>query len=111
MQTIEDIFGIKADNKAIFEYAITHPSYTQENGLDYTKCYERLEFLGDAVLKLVVSNILYREFPKYHEGEMSKIRSIAVSDSVLSEISKSIGLAEIIRASEHDKKQGIKKLT
>ena len=42
MQTIEDIFGIKADNKAIFEYAITHPSYTQENGLDYTKCYERL---------------------------------------------------------------------
>ena len=50
MADIEEIFGIKTDNKELFESAVTHPSYTQEKGLDYTKCYERLEFLGDAVL-------------------------------------------------------------
>lgn len=110
MADVEEIFGIKTDNKELFKSAVTHPSYTQEKGLDYTKCYERLEFLGDAVLKLVISNILFREFPAYHEGDMSKIRSIAVSDSVLSEISKEIGLAAIITASNHDTKQGIQKL-
>ena len=110
MKTVEDVFGIKTDDKSLFLSAITHPSYTQEKNLEYTKCYERLEFLGDAVLKLAVSNILYKKFPDYHEGDMSKIRSIAVSDSVLSEISKKMGLADIILASEHDEKQGIKKL-
>ena len=110
MKTVEDVFGIKTDDNSLFLSAITHPSYTQEKNLDYTKCYERLEFLGDAVLKLAVSNILYKKFPDYHEGDMSKIRSIAVSDSVLSEISKKMGLADIILASEHDEKQGIKKL-
>ena len=110
MKSVDDIFGIKSDDKTLFLSAITHPSYTQEKNLEYTKCYERLEFLGDAVLKLAVSNMLYKKFPEYHEGEMSKIRSIAVSDSVLSEISKNIGLADIILASEHDEKQGIKRL-
>ncbi len=110
MKSVDDIFGIKSDDKTLFLSAITHPSYTQEKNLEYTKCYERLEFLGDAVLKLAVSNMLYKKFPEYYEGEMSKIRSIAVSDSVLSEISKNIGLADIILASEHDEKQGIKRL-
>ena len=66
----------------------------------------------DAKLIIIpyAANILYKKFPDYHEGDMSKIRSIAVSDSVLSEISKKMGLADIILASEHDEKQGIKKL-
>jgi len=69
-----------------------------------------MEFLGDAVLKLVMSDILYKKFPTSREGEMSKIRSIAVSDSILSNISKKIGLAKLIITSEHDGKQGIKNL-
>lgn len=110
MKTVEKIFDIKIDDNSLFVCALTHPSYTKEKELDYTKCYERLEFLGDAVLKLVVSEILYKKFPDYHEGEMSKVRSIVVSDNVLSNISKKIGLAKLIIASEHDEKQGIKNL-
>lgn len=110
MKTVEEIFDIKIDDNSLFVCALTHPSYTKEKELDYTKCYERLEFLGDAVLKLVVSEILYKKFPDYHEGEMSKVRSIVVSDNVLSNISKKIGLAKLIIASEHDEKQGIKNL-
>ncbi len=110
MKEVEDIFGIKISDSLLFERALTHPSYTQEKELDYVECYERLEFLGDAVLKLAISDILYRKYPDYHEGEMSKIRSIVVSDSTLSVISKEIGLADLIRASEHDLKQKIRTL-
>lgn len=110
MTSVEEIFGIKTDNKKLFENALTHPSYTKDNDLDYTECYERLEFLGDSVLKLLISDALYTKYPEYTEGEMSKIRSIAVSDNTLSKIAKSIGLNKLIIVSEHDKKQGITKL-
>ncbi len=107
MASVEEIFGIKTDNKKLFETALTHPSYTKERDMDYTECYERLEFLGDSVLKLLVSDVLYAKYPTYTEGEMSKIRSIAVSDNTLSKIAKTIGLDELIIASPHDEKQGI----
>ena len=110
MDDIEKIFGIKVGNKDFFVSALTHPSYTKENNLEYSKCYERLEFLGDAVLKLVVSSILYKKFPDAHEGDLSKIRPIVVSTYILSNISKKLGIDKIIIASEHDTKQGIMKL-
>lgn len=110
MKAVEDIFDIKIDNSDLFVCALTHPSYTKEKELDYKLCYERLEFLGDSVLKLVISEILYKKFPDYHEGEMSKIRSIAVSDHILSAISKAVGLSKLIIAAEHDTKLGIKNL-
>ena len=52
MQKLEEIFGIKIDNPDFFKKALTHPSYTKEQDLPYVENYERLEFLGDAVLKL-----------------------------------------------------------
>ncbi len=107
---IEKIFGIEAINADNYRCALTHPSFIKDNNLPYTQCYERLEFLGDAVLKLAVSNILYKEYPKYTEGQMSKIRSIVVSDNILSKISHTIGLGNLIIAGTHDAKQGVKKL-
>ncbi len=76
----------------------------------YTENYERLEFLGDAVLKLMISDILYKMYPASAEGELSKIRSIAVSDNTLSKIAEQIGLNELIIASPHEIKQGVRKL-
>lgn len=107
---IEKIFQIETLSEDNYRYALTHPSYVKDNNLPYTECYERLEFLGDAVLKLAVSNILYKEYPKYSEGQMSKIRSIVVSDNILAKIANKIGLSELIIAGVHDSKQGIKKL-
>ena len=110
MKQIQDIFGIETENEEFYRKALTHPSYTKEKDLAYTENYERLEFLGDAVLKLMISDILYRMYPASAEGELSKIRSIAVSDNTLSKIAEQIGLNELIIASPHEIKQGVRKL-
>ncbi len=107
---VERIFGIKTTTSQNYRYALTHTSYTKEKELPYNECYERLEFLGDAVLKLAISNILYKMYPDYAEGEMSKIRSIIVSDNILAKIAANIGVCELIIASEHEYKQGITRL-
>lgn len=110
MTSVAEIFGIDTQEKKLYANALNHPSYTKENNMDYTECYERLEFLGDSVLKLLISELLYKKYPDYTEGEMSKIRSIAVSDNTLSKISKQIGLDKLIKAGTHDEKQGVTKL-
>lgn len=107
---VEKVFNIEAVTAENYRHALTHPSYSKSKELPYDECYERLEFLGDAVLKLAVSNILYKEYPEYTEGQMSKIRSIVVSDYILAKISKDLGLSDLIIAAEHDAKQGIKQL-
>lgn len=108
MNKVSEIFNIKIDNEEFFKEALTHPSYSKDLDLSYN--YERMEFLGDAVLKLSVSDILYKTFPEYSEGDMSKIRSIVVSDAVLFEICEKIGLSELILLPKHEEKQGCRKL-
>ena len=110
MKSVEDIFGISISNGDLFRPALTHPSYTKEKELEYAECYERLEFLGDAVLKLLVSDLLYEKYPEAAEGDMSKLRSIAVSDNILAIISHDIGLDKLIIVGSHDKKLGVQKL-
>lgn len=87
-----NLLDIDCSDKNLLKTAFTHPSYTKENDLSSLENYERLEFLGDAVLKLVSSKLLYNKYPEYNEGELSKIRSILVSDAILSDIAKEIGL-------------------
>ena len=110
MDNLEQIFNINIENAELFKIALTHPSYTKEHEMDYTESYERLEFLGDAVLKLAVSDILYKKYPDYTEGSMSKIRSVIVSDAVLFEVAEKIGLSELIILGKHEEKQGCRKL-
>ena len=110
MKQVQDIFGIKTEKEELYRKALTQPSYTKENNLDYNESYERLEFLGDAVLKLMISDILYKKYPSSAEGELSKIRSIAVSDNTLSKIAEQTGLSNLIITGRHDEKQGIKHL-
>ena len=110
MNSVEEIFKIKINDNSLFVKALTHPSYTQEKEMSYCDCYERLEFLGDAVLKLSISDVLYKMFPDYAEGKMSQIRSIIVSDHTLSNISREIGLSKLIIAGTHEVKNGIKNL-
>jgi len=106
IKKLEKIFEIEIKNHVLFETAITHSSFTRENELSALESYERLEFLGDAVLKLYVSNILYKKFPKYAEGDLTKIRSIIVSDNMLAEIAKQIGLDELTILGKQEEKSG-----
>ncbi len=110
MKSVDEIFAIETSESELYKIALTHSSYTKEKDLPHTKCYERLEFLGDAVLKLAVSDVLYKMFPEETEGELSKIRGIIVSDNTLAEIGKKNGLQELIIMSRHDEKQGFRNL-
>lgn len=110
MKSVADIFGIETITKDAYRYALTHSSFTKEKGLPYNECYERLEFLGDAVLKLTISDVLFKMFPDFQEGQLSKIRSIVVSDNTLADIAKKNGLQDLIIMSKHEEKQGCRKL-
>ncbi len=110
MKSVEEIFGIKTENEDLYRIALTHSSFTKEKDLPHTQCYERLEFLGDAVLKLTISDVLYKIFPDAPEGELSKIRGIIVSDNTLADKAKKNGLQQLIIMSRHEEKQGCRKL-
>ena len=100
-----EVFGSEGNPKLI-DLALTHPSYTKENNLDSLFSYERLEFFGDSVLKLFTSKLLYETYPDYPEGELSKIRSILVSDNILSKVAFEIGLDKLIKLGPSEEKQG-----
>lgn len=87
--------GIDIKNNDLLLTALTHSSYANENNCD---SYERLEFLGDAVLQLIMSDYFYKNFD-LKEGEMSKIRASYVCESALSTYSNEIGLTPNIRHS------------
>lgn len=106
LNSLEKIFQIKIKDSKIFEKALTHSSFTRENELDSLESYERLEFLGDAVLKICISDILYKKFLDYSEGDLTKIRAIAVSDNVLAKVAEEIGLAPLIILGKQEEKMG-----
>ena len=66
-------FSIKPQNIHLYELAFIHESYSNENNLN--ECYERLEFLGDAALDLIVSEFLYDMDPNLSEGQLTRMRS------------------------------------
>jgi len=103
---LETIFGAKND---LVKIALTHPSYTKENELSDLENYERLEFFGDSVLKLFTSKILYMIYPEFPEGELSKIRSILVSDAILAQVAVKIGLDKELILGPAEEKQGGRK--
>ena len=105
---LEKIFG-EVQDKELIEKALTHPSYTKELNLDDFLNYERLEFFGDSVLKLFTSKLLYNTYPNYPEGDLSKIRSILVSDAILSKIAFEIGIDKKIKLGPAEEKQGGRK--
>ena len=88
------------------EKALTHPSYTNDMNLPYTECYERLEFLGDAVLKLITSDILYKKYPDFREGKMTNLRAGLVSDEFILNFANELNLSKYIRISSSLEKDG-----
>ncbi|MCM1052923.1 MAG: ribonuclease III [Ruminococcus sp.] len=86
-------FNIKIDNEELLQIALTHSSYSNEHG---GSNYERLEFLGDAVLQLITSEYFYSTLDK-GEGELSKIRASFVCEEALAQYSKDLGIDKLIR--------------
>ena len=105
-KTLEEIFKIKITDENLYKKALTHPSFTKENNISSLENYERLEFFGDSVLKLAVSEKLVKRFENKSEGDLSKIRSILISDEILSQITEEIKLTDLIILGKHAEKAG-----
>ena len=82
------LLGFQFRDPSLFRRALVHRSYCNEHGLDATESYERLEFLGDAVLELIVSSHLYRHSANADEGEMTKARSWLVRGETLAQVAR-----------------------
>lgn len=95
-------FNIKTNNPEIYETAFTHTSFANE---EKTESYERLEYLGDAVLELVMSEYLYVNTTN-DEGEMTKLRSHYVCESALYEYSIKLGLNEYLKLGHGEEASG-----
>ncbi len=90
-------------NSALLETALTHTSYANENNL---KSYERLEFLGDAIVDMIVAEVLFENYPDIDEGVMSKIRASLVCEKALAELAKEIGIDKCMRLGNGAEKSG-----
>lgn len=86
--------GIEIDDQ-LFELALTHRSFAYENG--HIPTNERLEFLGDAVLGIGVTDYLYRAHPDLAEGQLAKLRSAVVSSVSLGDVARSLEIGSMIR--------------
>lgn len=93
-------------DKNLLKQAFIHRSYINENpgtGLSHN---ERLEFLGDAVLELIVTDFLYKKYPTYTEGELTSVRSALVNAIIISEVSLKIGMNDYLLLSRGEAKDG-----
>ena len=105
-QKLEQDFGIVFSQKDLLETAFTHTSYANEHRLLNISHNERLEFLGDAALQLVISVYLYNRYPNKPEGEMSKMRSTIVREESLAGFTKACGFGQYIRLGKGEEKSG-----
>ena len=91
-------------NKKLLEQAFIHRSYINENPSTTLSHNERLEFLGDAVLELIVTDFLYKKYPSYTEGELTALRSALVNAVIISEVAASIGMNDYLLLSKGESK-------
>lgn len=97
---LEDSIGYEFKNKKLLEQSFVHTSLVNELKKDIISSNERLEFLGDSVLQIIVSSYLYNKYPNMLEGELSKIRASLVCESSFAEIAKELNLGSYIKMSK-----------
>ncbi len=91
-------------DKNLLRQAFIHRSYINENGNTGLSHNERLEFLGDAVLELVVTDFLYKKYPSYAEGELTAVRSALVNAIIISEVALKAGMNDFLLLSRGEAK-------
>lgn len=96
LHLLEERIGYRFHNMALLKQALTHSSFTNEQKINKTRNYERLEFLGDAVLELVSSEYLYREHQNVPEGELTKMRASMVCEPSLAFCARDLELGQFM---------------
>lgn len=96
---LQERIGYTFEKPALLQQAMTHRSFSSEH-------YERLEYLGDAVINVIVSDLLYQALPDLPEGQLSRIRSNLVKQDSLHSLSLKLGLSHCLRLGEGEAKSG-----
>lgn len=105
-RNLEEKLSYTFNNKELLKHALIHRSYGNEHW-EYKKINnERLELLGDAVLDLVVTEYLYKNFTKSTEGDLAKLKSMIVSEPVLAKISRELGIGKYLLLSKGEELTG-----
>lgn len=104
--TLCDRLGVSFRDLRLLNQALMHRSYVHDADLGRGESNERMEFLGDAVLGLVVNEHLYSQYARRQEGRLTKIKSLVVSEAVLSRTAEELDLGEFILLSENERTSG-----
>lgn len=106
LNALEERIGYQFKNPSLLKQALTHSSFTNEQKINKAKNYERLEFLGDAVLELVSSEFLFKEHPDVPEGELTKMRASMVCEPSLAFCAKDLELGKFLRLGKGEESTG-----
>ncbi len=106
LATLQQTLGVAFNDLSLLEQALIHSSYINENPSLASISNERLEFLGDAVLGLVVAEKLYRDFPQSNEGEMTRLRAALICRDTLARMARAIGLGDYLYLGKGEEASG-----
>ena len=109
MKTLEEKIGYAFRDRTLLENALTHSSYANEHRDKGMPSNERLEFLGDSILGLVVADHLYRNRPDLPEGDLTRIRAALVCEGSLVEVAKSLDLGSYLKLGRGEESGGGRK--
>ena len=104
LETLDRALGVALRDPELRETALTHRSFAFERGLTVTN--ERLEFLGDSVLGLVVTDMAYLAFPELPEGQLAKLRAAVVNMTALADVARSLDLGSVILLGKGEERSG-----
>jgi ribonuclease III len=102
--SLEDVLGYRFSDTSLLNLALTHRSISSDDAS--VPDNERLEFLGDAVLQLAVTNKIYHGYPDLPEGQLAKARAAVVSGKTLSEVASRVGLGSHVSLSPAEERSG-----
>ncbi|KKP43166.1 MAG: ribonuclease III, ribonuclease III [candidate division WS6 bacterium GW2011_GWE2_33_157] len=105
LETFEKNISLEFKNKELLLLALTHRSYLNEHK-DAVENNERLEFLGDAVLELIISNYLFKQYPDRPEGDLTSFRSALVRTDSLAQTARNLGVGKYLRLSKGEEDTG-----
>ena len=109
LKELEKKIGYQFKKKGLLKQALTHSSFSNEQKINKFANYERLEFLGDAVLELLSSRFFYENYPEMSEGEMTRRRSAMVCEPALAFCARDISLGEYVLLGKGEEATGGRK--
>lgn len=106
LREFEKILSVHYDHLEVLNTALTHSSYANQQNLNYNQHNERLEFLGDSVLSMAISDYLYKKYKTKHEGKLTRMRAGVVCEGSLAEIARKLNLNKYLRIGKGEELSG-----